>query len=378
MEQAVFGIIGAGGIAQSQHLPNLTRSPRVRLKTICDLREDVLAQMREKYGVPQAVTDFRELLADAEIDAVVVATKEDMQAELAAEVLRAGKHVYVEKPLADTPEKVESVVAAQEESGKYAAVGFNRRMAPAYRKAKEIVDADGGAKNIHYRISDEYWSWGRNLPPGHRVIHEVCHLFDLMRWLTGADPVSIYCADSRPDDEVFVLKFPGCVASIMDTGYVTMDMPKERLEVVSELGSVIVEEFVELKTYGFKEYDHVYRFPGHSHPDRDSTHKYLLETGGAEVLYAMRRMGWEQRERWKEVEKGGEFLDRAELELFQSRAPHWNYMVNKGWLSAIDHLAECILTGEQPQLAGAVDGLWSTRITAAAMESRESGEVVRF
>ncbi|MBT4502210.1 MAG: Gfo/Idh/MocA family oxidoreductase, partial [Gemmatimonadetes bacterium] len=90
MEQAVFGIIGAGGIAQSQHLPNLTRSPRVRLKTICDLRGDVLAQMQEKYKVPQAVTDFRELLADAEIDAVVVATKEDMQAELAAEALRAG------------------------------------------------------------------------------------------------------------------------------------------------------------------------------------------------------------------------------------------------------------------------------------------------
>ena len=70
-------------------------------------------------------------------------------ADVPAEALRAGKHVYVEKPLADTPEKVEAVVAAQEESGKYAAVGFNRRMAPAYRKAKEIIDADGAAKNLH-------------------------------------------------------------------------------------------------------------------------------------------------------------------------------------------------------------------------------------
>ena len=378
MEQAVFGIIGAGGIAQSQHLPNLTRAPHVRLKTICDLNEDLLGQMQEKYGVPQGVTNYGELLADPEIDAVVVATKEDMQAVLATEALQAGKHVYVEKPLADTPEKVEKVVAAQEASGKFAVVGFNRRMAPAYRRAKEIVDADGGAKNIHYRISDEYWDWGKDLPPGHRVIHEVCHLFDLLRWFTGSDPVSIYCVDSRPDDEVFVLKFPGCVASIMDSGYVTMDMPKERIELVAELGSVVVEEFVECRTYGYENYDPVYRFAGHSHPDRDSTHKYLLGVGGAEALYALRRMGWEQRQRWNEVKESGSFLDRAELELFEMRCPHWNYMVDKGWLAAIDHFAECILTGRRPELAGAVDGLWSTRITAAAMESRERGEVVRF
>lgn len=378
MEQATFGIIGVGGIAQSQHLPNLTRAPHVSLKTLCDLRADLLGQMQDKYDVPHTTANYQDLLADAEIDAVVVATKEDMQAELAAAALRAGKHVYVEKPLADTPEKVEQVVAAQAVSGKFAAVGFNRRMAPAYRKAREVIEADGGARNIHYRISDEYWSWGANLPPGSRVIHEICHIFDLMRFFTRADPVSIYCVDSRPDDEIFVLKFPNCVASITDSGYVTMDLPKERLEIVSELGAVVVEEFVELRTYGYRDFDHVYRFAGHSHPDRDSTHKYLLEQGGAEALHALRRMGWEQRERWQREQEEASAPDRAELEHFQQHAPHWNYMVNKGWLMAIDHFAQCVLSGDQPQLASAHDGLWSARMTAAAIESRESGEVVRF
>lgn len=380
MEQAVFGIIGAGGIAQSQHLPNLTRAPHVRLKTICDLREDVLANMQSKYAIPCAETDHQTLLADPEIDAVVVATKEDMQAPLTVEALNAGKHVYVEKPLADTPEAVESVVAAQHASGKFVAVGFNRRMAPAYRKAKQLVTADGGAKNMHYRISDEYWNWGRNNPPGVRVIHEVCHIFDILRWFADADPVSIYCVDSRPDDEVYVIKFDsGCVASITNSGYVTMDMPKERIEIVSDLGAVVVEEFVELRTYGYAGVDPVFRYAGHSHPDREFTHKYLLEALGAEGLYAMRRMGWELRERSKRLDEDNPGLDDTELrDFFSHRSPHWNYMVDKGWLVAMDHFAQCILDGTPPETAGAEDGLWSAKMSAAAIRSRNTGNVVTF
>ena len=380
MDQAVFGLIGAGGIAQSQHLPNLTRAPHVRLKTLCDLDQDRLTRMQARYQVPHATPDYRELLADPEIQAVVVATREDQQAPLAIEALRAGKHVYVEKPLADTPEKVAQVVAAQRQSGRFAAVGFNRRMAPAYGKARELLDADGGARNLHYRISDEYWDWGRNLPPRTRVIHEVCHIFDLVRWFTHSDPVSVYCVESRPDDEVFILKMSsGCVASIMNSGYVTMDLPKERLEVVSGRGAVVVEEFVELRAFGYPNVVPVQRFAGHSHPDRDSTHKYLLAQGGAEALYALRRMGWETRERRQALAAGEPVLDRAELDHFVAdRAPHWNYMVDKGWLHAIDHFASCVLTGEPPRVAGAEDGWWASRMSAAAMESRASGEAVRF
>ncbi len=380
MQQAVFGIIGVGGIAQSQHLPNLTRAPHVRLKTVCDLNPERLQRAQAQYQVPEATTDYRALLADAEIQAVVVATREDQQAPLAIAALDAGKHVYVEKPLADTPQQVEQVVAAQRRSGTFAAVGFNRRMAPAYGKARALVDAHGGARNLHYRISDEYWDWGRNLPPRTRVIHEVCHIFDLVRWFTHSDPVSIYCVESRPDDEVFVLAMAsGCVASITNSGYVTMDLPKERVEIVSELGAVTVEEFVEVRTYGYADAEPVYRFAGHSHPDRDSTHKYLLAQGGADALHALRRMGWEARERWRQVKDDPTPLDRAELEHFVAhRSPHWNYMVDKGWLHAVDHFAQCVLSGEEPQVAGATDGLWAARMSAAAMESRASGQVVRF
>ena len=377
VQQAVFGIIGAGGIAQSQHLPNIMRAPHARLKTLCDVRGDVLQEMQEKYNVPHAVEDYKALLADPEIDAVIVATREDMQAVLTIEVLEAGKHVYVEKPLASTAVEAAQVAQAQEKSGKHVAVGFNRRFAPAYRKAKEIVQSDGGAFNIHYRISDEYWRWGKDYPPGVRVIHEVCHVFDILRWFTGSDPVSVYCVKSRDDDEAYTLQFQsGCVATIMSSGYCTMDLPKERIEIVSRLGTVIVEEFVEVRAYGYRNFDWVYRFPGHTHPDREFSTKYLLEKGGAEAMAQLRRMGWEQRERLNDAELSSA-PDSAELkEFFARRAPSWNYMVDKGWLQALDHFAECILVGETPRNASANDGLWSSRMSEASIRSRESGEVV--
>ena len=197
MDRVTFGLIGTGGIAQSQHLPNIPRAPHIRLKTICDRRADVLASVQKKYEVLSAVTDADELLADPEITAVIVATREDAQAPLTIRALEAGKHVYVEKPLADTAEKCRGVVEAQGRTGGHVAVGFNRRFAPAYRTAKEIVDADGGPKNMYYRISDNYSrGWGRGNPPrGARdprglprlrhpaLVHGLPHCVDLLRRL---------------------------------------------------------------------------------------------------------------------------------------------------------------------------------------------------
>jgi predicted dehydrogenase len=335
----------------------------------------MLRAMQEKYRIPVAVSDHRELLADPEIQAVVVATREDAQAPLAVECLRAGKHVYVEKPLAETPEACEAVVAAQRESGKLVAVDFNRRFAPAYRRASELLWGDGGPRNVHYRISDTYCrGWGRNCPPGVRVVHEVCHVFDLLRWLTRSEVASIYTVKSRDDDEILTLTFAsGCVASITSSGYVTTDLPKERLEAISEQGTVIVEEFVELRAFGFPGAEPVERFAGHSHPDYEYSHKHLFAKVGAEALYGMRRTAWELA-----ASKDASHPDRAERQRFLQHGQMWNYMVDKGWLAALDHFAECVATGATPQNATARDGLEASRLAHAAIRSRETGEVVRL
>jgi len=305
-----------------------------------------------------------------------------VQAKLSIEAVKAGKHVYVEKPLAKTAEECKAVADAAEQAGKFVAVGFNRRFAPAYRKAKELITAHGGAKNIHYRISDEYArGWGKDLPPGYHVIVELCHIFDILRFFTDSQVESIWCVEARDDDELLAMKFAnGAVASIMSSGYASMDLPKERLEIIAEWGGVTVEEFVELRTYGFEDAEPIYRYPGHTHPDREFTPKYLLEKLGAEALYALRRMGWELRLRQQRAEKTGQYhVDDAELDAYLSGSgPHWNYMMDKGWIWAIDHFAEAIISGSRPENASAEDAWQASLLAHAAIESRRTGNVVRL
>ena len=380
-EHAVVGLIGAGGIARSQHLPNLARAPHARLKTVCDLDQANLNHAADRYGVTSLTTDYREVLADEEIQAVFVATREDRQAPLTMEALEAGKHVYVEKPLAETAEVCRQVVETQQRTGRSVAVGFNRRFAPAYLKIKEVVQRHGGAKNIHYRIMDEYWRWGqgRNYPPGVRVLHELCHVFDVLRWLTDSDAETIYCVASRPDDEILVLRMgSGCVASITSSGYMTKDMPKEQLEIVLDRGGVTCEDFVEVRTFGLPDCEAVYTFAGHTHPQHEFTHKYLLRSLGSDGLRGLRRMAWEL-ERRQERDADAAAPDRAEMEHYlHERAPLWNYMMDKGWLAATDHFAECIARRQNPRNATPSDAWQASLLGHAAIESREKQEVVRL
>jgi len=355
---ACFGMIGAGGIAQSQHLPNSARAPHVRLKTLCDKRADVLEAMQAKYRIPHAVTDAEVLLADPEIQAVIVATSEDAQAPLTIRALAAGKHVYVEKPLARDEASFRAVVSAHEHSGRHVAVGFNRRFAPAYRKAREVIRACGGPLSIHYRISDTYTrGWGRNYPPGTRLFHEVCHVFDLLRWFTGSEAVSVDCAASRPDEEALLIRFAsGCVATVMNSGYGTPDLPKERLEVIADDGGVTVEEFTELRTFGTKAFEPVYRFAGHSHPDHDASHVEEFRQKGAEALFALRRKAFEE----------------------PDSVPHLNYRVDKGWIASLDGFAAAMAEGAAPENATPLDALKAHLIAIAAVKSRESNKVTEI
>jgi predicted dehydrogenase len=376
MQQAVFGIVGAGHIANSQHLPNLTRAPHVKLKTVCDFDRAKMEAAQSSYGIPCGLTDLDELLADDEIQAVVLATAEETHVPLTLKALQAGKSVYVEKPLADTAEACQSVVEAQRASGKLVAVGFNRRFAPAYVRAKQLAQQHGGIWNFHYRIADEYWRWGRDLTPGTRVIHEVCHIFDILRWMTGQEVESIYCVSSRADDEVITMRMSGgCVASILDSGYATMDMPKEYLALVLDRGGVTVDDFVELRCFGQENEPTVERFAGHTHPRSEFGYRPLYEKLGADALYAMRRTGWELREQLERGALTGPHAEEAQRFL---GSVAWNYTSDKGWLAAVDHFAVCVATGQQPGTAGAEDGLQATRLALAAIKSRETGEVVRL
>ncbi|MDD3954629.1 MAG: Gfo/Idh/MocA family oxidoreductase [Lentisphaeria bacterium] len=367
MKKARLAVIGTGGLAQSQHLPNIQRSERAELSALCDLNSELLQSLGQQYQVVKRSTNYRELLADPDIDGVVIATREDTHVPLTIEALQAGKHVYVEKPLAETPEECSKVVEARRASGKCVIVGMNRRCAPAYAMARQLLLDNGGARNLFYRIADTYSiSWGLRFGQGNRMLHELCHIFDILRFFADSEVTEVYCRSQRDDDESILLTFQsGCTACILSSGYASYAVPKEHFEAVAEAGMLIVEEFVELRSFGLPHTpDLVKFFPGHSHPDHDQQHVQLFAEQGYPALLDFRR------------ELAAKMADTALPETDREKLPLLNYAVDKGWQAAIDHFADIILSGTKQYAASEIDGLRASEITTAAIQSRQTRKPV--
>ena len=146
-----------------------------------------------KYGFAQATTDIARLLADPKIDAVVIATRHNSHAQLVCDALKAGKHVYVEKPLALSREELAEIETVYESLGTKGAnrllmVGFNRRFAPQVQKIKTLLNAVQEPKvsslpsmpGPFQKILESGQREG-----GGRIIGEACHFIDLLRYLAG-------------------------------------------------------------------------------------------------------------------------------------------------------------------------------------------------
>jgi predicted dehydrogenase len=139
-ERIRLGIIGLGEIGQVVHLPNIDTMPdRFTLTAFCDVSPGLLEYMGKKHGVSSLYEDYRELVANAEVDAVMVLNSVEYHADCAVAALEAGKHVFIEKPMCLTRREAEGIVDAQERSGKLAMVGYMRRYAAAFLRAKEEV-----------------------------------------------------------------------------------------------------------------------------------------------------------------------------------------------------------------------------------------------
>ena len=129
-----------------------------------------------------------------QIDAVLIASRNQHHAAQSLAALRAGKHVFVEKPMALTAEECSELCAAVEETGKQLTVGFNRRFAPFYRELKENLERRNSPAVVQCRInspgiSGSYWMADPAI--GGAILGEACHFIDLMYWLLDSEPVSV-------------------------------------------------------------------------------------------------------------------------------------------------------------------------------------------
>ena len=137
MERVRLGYIGCGFMAQKVHIPNFVSIPDCELIGLAEVRSELGKTVQTRFSIPQLYQDHAELAQNPDIEAVAVSADFALQGEIAKDLLLAGKHVFMEKPMAVSTEQAEAIVAASQESGKKLMVGYMKR----YDAGNEIVKA---------------------------------------------------------------------------------------------------------------------------------------------------------------------------------------------------------------------------------------------
>ena len=259
-ETVGVAFLGAGNYAKSVLLPAVSRAAGLRKVAIATATGPSARRTAERFGYTRCTTDVEELFGDPTIDLVFVATQHASHAPLAAKALRAGKAVWLEKPAAITPDQLEELGAALEETNGFLALGFNRRFSPHARRIRESFEGRRGPLAVHYAVAAGALPTGTwHTDPavgGGRVVGEVCHFVDLCIYLVGAAPVSVHASalgrDPETDDSIAsLLKFPdGSVATIQYLARANAALPKERFEVSGDGKTAFCDNFKKTRVLG--------------------------------------------------------------------------------------------------------------------------------
>ncbi len=261
-EKIGIGFVGAGAFAQSVLLPAVSRVKGFDLVTVCSAGGLSAGHAGRKFGFRRASTDFDSALSDQEVDAVVIATRHNLHAEQAAAALEAGKHVYVEKPLALTTGELERVNRAHAGAGRILMVGFNRRWSKHTAAVLQLFAGASRPLVINYRINvgevprDSWIQDARQ--GGGRILGEVCHFIDLAACIARARPLAVYArrtagphaGDADADNVVVTVELEG--GSLASITYVAAGEPsfsKERIEIAGSGMTAIIEDFRRSELY---------------------------------------------------------------------------------------------------------------------------------
>lgn len=264
-----IAVIGAGGFAKGMHLPNLTElKSDYRLRAIVSRTGHNAATTGERFHADYCTTDYREVLADGEIDAVIIATRHDNHASIALEALRAGKHVLLEKPLAleeDELTALEDFFGDASGPKPILLTGFNRRFSPHAQRIAAHLATRSNPVIINYRMNAGYIPldhWVHGHEGGGRNRGEACHIYDLFTFLTGSRVRQLQTSTITPktgyysasDNFVTSIVFEdGSVATLTYTALGTTEFPKETMEIFVDGTVVSLEDYRRLTIAGSKQ-----------------------------------------------------------------------------------------------------------------------------
>jgi predicted dehydrogenase/threonine dehydrogenase-like Zn-dependent dehydrogenase len=265
--KAVTGFIGAGNFTKMTMLPSL-KGTGARFKYIASSGGVSGTTLAKKFGFALSTTDHNEILNDAEVDTVFITTRHNSHAKFVIESLKAGKNVFVEKPLAINDDQLSEIIKTYQEcrendSPATLTVGFNRRFSPHTQAIKHALGKTPGEMNIAATMNAgfiPYNVWVHDMEVGGgRIIGEACHYMDLCVYLSGSE-ISAVCMNSmgknpkeNSDNASILLRFKnGSNAVINYFANGSKSYSKERIEVYSHERVIIMDNFRTTRAYGIK------------------------------------------------------------------------------------------------------------------------------
>lgn len=250
-----LGMIGAGNYAKLMLLPHLSKIKGVQLTGVCTSTGLSAKHTADKYGFRFCATDAEEIFSDTHSNAVVIATRHNLHAEMVIRALVGRKHVFVEKPLATSEEELAEVVKTAKDADRMVMVGFNRRFAPLAVEAKRAFSGVEGPLSMMYRVNagaipSDHWTQDRE-EGGGRIIGEVCHFVDLMQFFCDAKPETVYAVAARghsseklEDNVSITIGFEdGSIGTIAYFSTGDKAIPKEYVEIYGGGQTFIIEDF---------------------------------------------------------------------------------------------------------------------------------------
>jgi predicted dehydrogenase/threonine dehydrogenase-like Zn-dependent dehydrogenase len=268
---ASIAVVGAGNYASRVLIPALAQGGATFIG-VASSGGVSAAHVARKYGFAEATTDANALIGDPRVNTVVVATRHDTHARFVCQALAAGKHVFVEKPLAIAAAEIDAIEAAWRAARParqpILMVGFNRRFAPHVVRMKSLLDSVHGPKTFMVTVNAgalpaNHWTQAANVGGG-RIIGEGCHFIDLLRFLAGA-PIERWQVMSlggageggvRDDKTSITLGFAdGSIGTLHYFANGHASFPKERIEAFCAGRILQLDNFRRLRGYGWRGFD---------------------------------------------------------------------------------------------------------------------------
>ncbi len=262
-----LAIVGAGSFVREVHLPNLVEfKDQIEISVIVNKKGANSVELARHYGVAYASTSLDDVLDSNDVDAVMIGTRHDKHAKMALKCLKAGKHVFVEKPLAISWNQLNKIKEFYDSNSEQCfpllMTGFNRRFSPYMERIRRHISNRTTPLVINYQINTKYLGqdhWQRSDEGGGRNLGEACHIYDLFTFLcdSGIDHVtasSISSADEsfgRNENFSANVKFKdGSMGSLTYTSLGSTKYPKEICHIFYDQSVFYLNNYTSLEVFG--------------------------------------------------------------------------------------------------------------------------------